>query len=271
MSMNTVYAVAIIIVMTYLLLRVASIIFKRMSLKSNALHLKFTYSCVKATIIIIGLSLIGAQFPATAEISKVLLQSTSLFVAVAGFAAQSVLADVISGMMISFSKPFNIGDRVTLKTSGITGLVEDITIRHTVIKTFYNSRLVIPNSIINKEILENSDYSGDYIGNLIEIGISYESDIDKAIEIMADTIENNELTLDIREDKTVGQAVNVQVKELGVSAVILKAVVWTKDTNDNFTACSEIRKSIKENFDAAGIEIPYNKLDVSLRDFHNSI
>lgn len=265
MTINTIYAVGIIILMTYLLLKAASLIFKRMSLKSNALHLKFTYSCVRATIIIIGISMIGAQFQSTAELSKVLLQSTSLFVAVAGFAAQSVLADVISGMMISFSKPFAIGDRVTLKNSGITGLVENITIRHTVIKTFYNSRLVIPNSIINKEILENSDYSGDYIGNLIEIGISYESNIDKAIEIMADTIENNELTIDIREDKTSGRAVNVQIKELGASAVILKAVVWTKDTNDNFTACSEIRKSIKESFDTAGIEIPYTKLDVSLR------
>lgn len=256
--------IGMILLTTAIVLKVCDMIFKKI-LKNKGLNVKFMHSVIRAIIVIAGLSTIGMQFTVTAEISKALVQSTSLLVAVAGFAAQSVLADVISGIMISWQKPFDVGDRIVLKSSGITGLVEDITIRHTVIKTFYNSRLIVPNSVVNKEILENSDYNNNYIGNLMEISIAYESDLDKAMEIFADTIRKNSLTLDIRTDKTKGSDVNVQVKELGESGVILKAVIWTKNTDDNFTACSQIRHDVKIAYDKNGIEIPYDKMDVHLR------
>lgn len=265
LNIQLIIKVCIILLGTALAMKISDLIFKRV-LKNKGLNAKFIHSCTKAIIVIAGLSTVGMQFTVTAEISKALVQSTSLLVAVAGFAAQSVLSDVISGVMISWQKPFDVGDRVVLKNSGITGLVEDITIRHTVIKTFYNSRLIVPNSVINKEILENSDYNNNYIGNLMEIGISYSSNLDKAIKIFEDTIRNNKLTIDIRTDKSVGKDVNVQVKELAESSVILKAVIWTKNTDDSFAACSEIRHDIKLAFDKEGIEIPYNQLDVHVRE-----
>ena len=65
-----------------------------------------------------------------------------------------LIADIIAGIMISFSKPFNIGERITLKNNNIVGIVEDITLRHTVIKCFNGVRTIIPNSIINKELIQ---------------------------------------------------------------------------------------------------------------------
>lgn len=161
-------------------------------------------------------------------------------------------------------KPYNIGERITLKDKDITGVVEDITVRHTVIKTFHNSKLIIPNSVINKEILENSNFDSEYIGNYLEISVAYESDIDKAIKIMEDAISKNDRIIDIREDKSVGKPVSILVKELGESGIVLKTTVWTKDINDNFLACSEIRLAIKKEFDRNGIEIPYNKMDIHI-------
>lgn len=255
------------VVIVYLItIHICNKVFKVIIKKNNNIQLKFIRSITKAVISVIFVFAIGMLFEATREISKTLLQSSALFVAVAGFAAQQVLADVISGMMISWTKPFNIGERVTLKDKDITGIIEDITVRHTVIKTFHNSRLVIPNSVINKEILENSNFDSEYIGNYLEISVAYESNLDKAIEIIEDIIDKNDKTIDIREDKTVGKPVSVLIKELGESGITLKTTVWTKDINDNFTACSEIRASIKKEFDNNGIEIPYNKLDVTIRN-----
>lgn len=255
------------VVIVYLItIHICNKVFKVIIKKNNNIQLKFIRSITKAVISVIFVFAIGMLFEATREISKTLLQSSALFVAVAGFAAQQVLADVISGMMISWTKPFNIGERVTLKDKDITGIIEDITVRHTVIKTFHNSRLVIPNSVINKEILENSNFDSEYIGNYLEISVAYESNLDKAIEIIEDIIDENDKTIDIREDKTVGKPVSVLIKELGESGITLKTTVWTKDINDNFTACSEIRASIKKEFDNNGIEIPYNKLDVTVRN-----
>lgn len=255
------------VVIVYLItIHICNKVFKVIIKKNNNIQLKFIRSITKAVISVIFVFAIGMLFEATREISKTLLQSSALFVAVAGFAAQQVLADVISGMMISWTKPFNIGERVTLKDKDITGIIEDITVRHTVIKTFHNSRLVIPNSVINKEILENSNFDSEYIGNYLEISVAYESNLDKAIEIIEDIIDKNDKTIDIREDKTVGKPVSVLIKELGESGITLKTTVWTKDINDNFTACSEIRASIKKEFDNNGIEIPYNKLDVTVRN-----
>lgn len=254
------------IIVYLILLHICNKIFKVVIKKNNNIQLKFIRSITKAVISVIFVFALGMLFESTRELSKMMLQSSALFVGIAGFAAQQVLADVISGMMISWTKPFNIGERVTLKDKDITGVVEDITIRHTVIKTFHNSKLIIPNSVINKEILENSNFNSEFIGNYLEIGVAYESDIDRAIEIMEEVISKNDKVIDTREDKTVGKAVNILVKELGESGVILKTTVWTKDTNDNFLACSEIRLAIKKAFEKNNIEIPYNKLDVHLKN-----
>ena len=179
-----------------------------------------------------------------------------------GFAAQQVLADVISGVMLSWSRPFNLGEKVNISTLGISGIVEDLTVRHTVIRTYHNSRMIIPNSVINKAIVENSNYNNDYIGNYMEISISYESDLDKAIEVMRETIESYPLVVDVRQDKETGNKVNVSVKELGASGIVLKSTVWTKNIDDNFTACSDIRRLLKRNFEAEGISIPYPHVHV---------
>lgn len=245
-------------------LHICNKIFKVIIKKNNDIQLKFIRSVVKAVISLLFIFALGMFFETTRDLSKMLLQSSALFVAVAGFAAQQVLADVISGMMLSWMKPFNIGERITLKDKNITGIIEDMTIRHTIIKTFHNSRLIIPNSIINKEIIENSNFDSNYIGNYLEIAVAYESDIDKAIDIVEDVISKCDKVIDIREDKSVGKAVTVLVKELGESGIILKTTVWTADINDNFAACSEIRLNIKKEFDKNNIEIPYNKLAIHL-------
>lgn len=254
--------IAIIVALTVVSLKVFDNIANRIIKKNNEIHNKFAKGFTELIIFLIGVSLVSSQFELTKEISSYILKSTGLFVAIAGFAAQQVLSDVISGMMIAWSKPFNIGERIHIISSNITGIVEDITLRHTVIKCFDNSRLIIPNSIINKEVLKNSNYSDSLIGNFMEISVGYDSDVRKAIQILSDIILTHPLVVDHSKDSAIDQELSILVKELGESGIVLKTTIWTKTTNDNFQACSDIRISIRDEFAKHGIEIPYNYVHV---------
>lgn len=238
--------------------KIFGIILKR----KEQIHIKFLRSMSKVLLSIVACICISGLFTTTKALSATLLTSSSLLVAIVGFAAQQVLADVISGIMLSWSRPFNLGEKVNISSLGISGIVEDMTVRHTVIRTYHNSRMIIPNSVINKAIIENSNYNNDYIGNYMEIAVSYESNLELAMEVMRDTIASHPLVTDIRTDQTEGNKVNVAVKELGDNGIILKATVWTRNLDDNFAACSDIRRLIKKNFDAKGISIPYHHVHV---------
>ena len=230
--------------------------------RKEQIHIKFLRSMSKVVLTIIAFICISGLFNTTKALSATLLTSSSLLVAIVGFAAQQVLADVISGVMLSWSRPFNLGEKVNISSLGISGIVEDMTVRHTVIRTYHNSRMIIPNSVINKAIVENSNYNNDYIRNYMEVSVSYESNLEQAIEVMRETIASYPLVVDIRPDPSEGNKVNVAVKELGDDGIILKSTVWTRNIDDNFTACSDIRRLIKKNFDAAGISIPYRHVHV---------
>ena len=238
--------------------KIFGIILKR----KEQIHIKFLRSMSKVILTIMAIICISGLFTTTKALSATLLTSSSLLVAVVGFAAQQVLADVISGVMLSWSRPFNLGEKVNISTLGISGIVEDMTVRHTVIRSYHNSRMIIPNSVINKAIVENSNYTSDYIGNYMEVSVSYESDLEKAIEVMKETIEGHPLVVDIRPDPSEGAKVSVMVKALADDGIILKSTVWTRTLDDNFTACSDIRRLLKANFEREGISIPYRHIHV---------
>lgn len=168
--------------------------------RKEQIHIKFLRSMSKVVLTIIAFICISGLFNTTKALSATLLTSSSLLVAIVGFAAQQVLADVISGVMLSWSRPFNLGEKVNISSLGISGIVEDMTVRHTVIRTYHNSRMIIPNSVINKAIVENSNYNNDYIGNYMEVSVSYESNLEQAIEVMRETIASYPLVVDIRPD-----------------------------------------------------------------------
>ncbi len=231
--------------------KIFTVILKR----NEQIHIKFLRSMSKVLLTIIACIWLSSLFTTTKALSTTLLTSSSLLVAVVGFAAQQVLAEVISGVMLSWSRPFNLGEKVVISSLGISGIVEDMTVRHTVIRTYCNSRMIIPNSVINKAIVENSNYNNNYIGNYMEVPVSYKSDLEEAIRIMTRIVEEHPLVIDTRADQTKGSKVTVAVKELGPTGAVLKCTVWTKDIDDNFTACSDIRRQIKKEFDEGGIEM----------------
>lgn len=251
-------------VLTYL----ASYASKRMWLrnpKNNTLLFhRFIYNIIQVLIYLIGGLCAISQIPMLSKVTQTVLAGSGIFALGISLAAQESLKSILSGLFITIFKPFEVGDRVTLVNNKITGNVEDITLRHTIIKTFTNTRIIVPNSTINSEIIENSNIVDSRASSYIDVWVAYESDIDLAKNIMGDVIGNHPLYLDVREEneKTWKPKVTVYVRELGNSGIALRASMWTKTVSENFDACSEVRLQIKKAFDEYGIEIPYTKYTI---------
>ncbi len=255
--MHTVVTIAIFIGVGLVLNQIINLVFRYIEKKNPAAHIRFSKSALNVMITVITIYSLMQQFEVTREMSTAILQSGSLIIAVATFAAQQALGNVISGFSLSFSRPYNVNDKVRVVQGGgiiAEGIVTDITLRHTIISQYNGESCIVPNSVMDSSVITNTNFT-ENVGNFMEIEISYESDIDKAIEIMREICAGNELSLNTKENK-------IFVKGYSVNGVVLKTTVWTKTLDDSFQACSEIRKALVEEYRAAGITIPYQTVTV---------
>lgn len=219
------------------------------------LSVRFALQIGKVMVVISLIIICLLRFEIIENISGALIASSSLLVAVLGFAAQESLNNVLSGIMIAKSKPFDIGQRVVIEEKNITGIIVDITLRHTVIQKYNNAMVIIPNSVMNTVVIENSSYNENMIANFLDVLVAYESDIDKAVEIVRKVVIKHKYFLPDYDPC-------VLVRNLSVNGYNVRATVWTETISENFKACSDIRVEIKKCFDEAGIEIPYGHIKV---------
>jgi len=232
---------------------------KHMSHKDfDATNARFLQQMISVVIILVGLSFIIFMFPNLKHIATTILAGAGVLVAVIGFASQQVLSNLISGIMIVVTKPYKLKDRVTVRT--VEGVVEDITLRHTVIKNYENKRIIVPNSIMSSEVLVNSNFAEDICCEWVEMSISYTTDIKKAKVIMKDEITNHPFFIDHRKplNKNMEDDVApIRVISVGAYAITLRAWTWAQDPGNAFVMGCDLLESIKERFDKEGIEIPY--------------
>ena len=225
---------------------------------------KFSRYVVGFIIGFIGVLFALLAFPSLKGVTQTALGGAGVLALIAGFAAQEALANVIGGLFIIAFKPFKIGDRVNVPDN-MVGTVTDITLRHTTIRNFENKMIVIPNAVINKEKLTNYDLGGHKICEHIEIGISYNSDIELAKKIMQEECENHQLIYDNRSllDKKDGKPiVKTALTELNDSSMKLRAWAWVSNFSDAFSLKCDVLESIKKRFDKEGIEIPYPYVNI---------
>lgn len=185
--MNNIIYCIIAAVVGYCCFKLNNIIFNKLS-KKNEIYLKFIKNVLNVVIVMVTIYTILSQFKQFDKLLTTILAGSGVIAVLLSIAAQESIGNFISGFFISVCKPFNIGDRVTILDKNITGIIEDITLRHTVIKTYTNNRVIIPNSIMNKSIIENSNYFDDKSLAFIDVNIDYKSDVKKSY---ADNGENN--------------------------------------------------------------------------------
>ena len=257
--------ILITLLATYGASRVFRILWKKSG--KDKIHHKFFCNMFNLIIWLSGFGIALHQLPFFESAAGTLLAGSGIAALTIGLAAQESLGNAVNGMFISMFRPFEVGDRVHLVNANITVFIEDITIRHTVIRTFINSRIIVPNSVINKELIENSSFIGQKASAFVDVTITYDSDIDKAREIMAGAVSGHRDFDDPRTPEQIAQGdpvVYVFVRNLGLYGVELRASMWTRHVNINFAACSDVRYMILKEFEAAGIRIASSKIIDSL-------
>lgn len=228
-------------------------------LKVNPTKFKFFKNTIDFIIYLIAIIVIFRYIPSLRTYGNTLLTGAGVLAAIVGFASQSAFSNIISGIFLVFSKPFGVGDRVQIGQL-YSGDVEDITLRHTVIRNFENRLIIIPNSVINNETIVNSTLTDELVCIFIEIIISFNSDTDKAMKIMEEEALKHPECRDNRNriEKENGEPqVVVRLINLTESGQQLRAYVWAKDPSVGFILKCDLLKSIKKQFDKLNIEIPY--------------
>jgi len=204
------------------------------------------------TIVIVGV---------IASLTPLGISLTGLLVAggfagiVLGFATQTVVANLFSGLFLLIERPFKIGDTVQLMN--YTGIVEDVSIMSTRIRTWDGVFVRLPNNKVFSTDIAN--YAKGVARRLsVKIGISYNSDISKAVKVLRDLMSDHPYVL-------VNPEPEVLVDEYGDSAIILEVRAWVP-VNMWFRVRADLMREIKKSLDNAGIEIPYPQLDLHFRN-----
>ncbi len=216
---------------------------------------------VVAFVYLAGILIVISSVPFLENVSFAIFASAGFAGLVVGMAAQSSLSNIISGISLAAFRPFGVGDLVTIHDE--YGTVSDITLGHTVVTTWDNRRLIIPNHIISDEAIINWSISDPTILWPIDIGIGYDADIDHARSIMIKEAKNHANVLHLNDVRRYhpeivgGKEMRVVVTELGDFAVNLRLTFWVSDRSVAFITGCELIESIKKRFDAEGIEIPY--------------
>jgi small-conductance mechanosensitive channel len=268
------FFIILIIVITIVTVNIVNIIIKRSFnrsskyLKVDPTHYSFLRHSIAAIIYIFGFIAIIYTIPTLRTLSVTLLASAGVLAVVVGFASQQAFSNIISGVFIVIFKPFRVGDIVSIGTD-VEGTIEDITLRHTVVKDFKNRRVIIPNTLISNEKIINASLQDERICKWVEFGITYESDFEKAKKIMQKEAEKHPLCIDKRkpEDKEKGDPlVRVRVIRFTDSAIILRANVWTKNSTDAWVLGCDLNELVKKRFDKAGIDLAYPHTTVVMKN-----
>jgi len=235
---------------------------------NNQTNVAFISNGVNFVFFLAATILIFYTIPPLRTIGVTLFAGAGVLAAVIGFASQAAFSNIIGGIFIVIFKPYRVGDM--LKVGGLEwGIVEDITLRHTVIRSFQNERYIIPNSTMSNENILNASIGESKNCMFIEIGISYDSDIDLAMKIMREEAMKHPSCKDFRTEaeKAAGkEQVIVRLIGFGDSSVNLRAYAWADDPISGFIMKTELFKLIKERFDAEGVEIPFPYRTIVYKD-----
>lgn len=254
----TLIILSIAFIVSEVLRRMLRRIVKDYSDKINADPTNFSFinNSISFLIYSAAIILIFIKIPFLRQIGTALFAGAGVFAAIIGFASQKAFSNIISGIFILAFKPFRVGDVVEIG-NGKSGKVEEITLRHTMIRNFENKRIIVPNSVISDDTIVNSDLVDERIRKYIEFNISYEADVNQAMAILAEEVIKHPLFLDGRNhDELLHKAPPVETKVVALTdfSVRIRAFVWANNSDDAFIIYCDVLKSVKERFDREKIE-----------------
>ncbi len=246
--------------------------FKRESHHINVDPTTFSFVKNAFTFILVIITVITVVYmiPAFKQIAITLFAGAGILAAILGFASQAAFSNIINGVFLVIFKPFRIGDLIEIgKHSEYIGRVEDITLRHVIIKNFENKRIIVPNTVISNEIIVNRSIFDEKVIRYLDIMISYTADIDKAVSVIQDECIHHPLFTDPRTKEQIEaneDIVEVRVIRLAEYGIQLRAYVCGETSPESFVLVTDLYKIIKKRFDKEGIEIPLPYMNVIIKN-----
>ena len=199
--------------------------------------------------------------PALSGLGTASLTSISVITVIVGLAAQNTLGNLVAGISLLLYRPFKLGDRlqVTAPTGLETGTVESLTLGYTLLKTDDNRRVVVPNSLMASQTTINLTGNDPRVICSVPIGISYDSDIDKARGILLDLATKHSKAEEI---------CGCPLTQLASSGVVLTLDVWCADALTAIALKCDLLEQATKRFSLEGIGVPLTQTTVVLKDGH---
>jgi small-conductance mechanosensitive channel len=230
----------------------------------DLMAVKFLAKLTRYAVYVFAFAAYAHFIPALAGLGAASLTSIGMISLIVGFAAQNTLGNLIAGISLLLYRPFKLGDRlqVSAPTGLETGTVEMLTLGYTLLKTDDNRRVVVPNSLMASQTSVNLTANDPRVICSVLIGISYDSDIDKARAILLDLAGKHPKTK---------QICGCPLTQLGSSGVVLSLDVWCADALTAIAFRCDLLEQATKRFVVEGIRISIPQTMVVLRDDRQSI
>lgn len=252
-------SVVISFLVAAVLLRLSAKLFRRLRKdpRNVKLNTRFLENVIRFVIIFVSVIWVVMSSSLTRSFGQTIFTGTAVLTAIAGFAAQPVLADLLCGIIISSTKPFEIGNRLTLD-NGVSGIVKDMTVRHVVLQGQDTQMYIIPNSKMNSYTITNLSWKTDTRAVDFRFQVSYSADPAEAIRVIGSAIRESELTVPGK-PKADGARDYADVYFLAFkdSSLEFGTTVYYMAGTPTEVLKSDVNTRVKQALDAAGIEIPY--------------
>ncbi|MGB0974545.1 MAG: mechanosensitive ion channel family protein [Flavobacteriaceae bacterium] len=226
--------------------------------KFGVTRLKFTRNSLRFIYGLLGFLIIMFTVPVFRQQAGYIFSGAGILAAIIGFAAKDAISNLIGGLFIVLFRPFRVGDYIKLNDSR-EGIIDDITLRHTIITTFENKRLIIPNSVISTESVLNVTIHETKILSFNEFYIGVYADIDKAKSIIISEASKLDYVID---NRTLDDIVNnepefdVRIINISESAITIRAYIWVSDPLKEFRMKGYFKEAVHKRFIEEGVELP---------------
>lgn len=253
---NILFAIFLLIITSFLNRTVPALFEKIILIKKDERFKSTSYSVkVISSYIIIGLGLISAAGALGIKWENLQWLVAALSVGL-GFGLQEIFANFVSGIILLFERQLRVGDIITL--NGLSGTVSKIRIRSTTVMSFENKEVMIPNREFITSALTNWSLTSSITKMEFNVGVAYGTNIEKAKGILRNIINRCRY---IAKD----QASLIYVKALASSEVTLACDIYVTKIGDRKLAIDYLSQETLNSFANAGIEIPFNQMDVHVK------
>ncbi len=229
--------------------------------EAKRVTLRFAGKVIHAIIYGIALFAVLSGIKPLSGLGTALLGATSIISVIIGLAAQESFGNFIAGFFLALYRPFNVGDIIYVNDKDILGKVVGITFRHTVIQTFENAKVIIPNSTMNSAIVENRGFGQSSYTKLMKFYVGYDTDIDLMKQLIFDACLSTENVIDIRTDMN-KEPFDIRIDDFGENGIYIVFPLTVVSFEMYFVTASEVRKKILKSFKENHIEIPFDKIEV---------